>query len=149
MLLFFRSLQFTFSSLRFVFSSVQFAFYYFWNCDFQDEIICTEREHGYAVGFKFSVDAVNALAIFLYIVIRLQKCSYFRISGEMSVSNIGGLNHTWQFAWRLEYEAVIKHFYLYFRSFDAVGSVTAGIYHHLLNNEFGVVTLCDKLGILS
>ena len=34
------------------FSSLQFAFYYFWNCDFQDEIICTEREHGYTVGYS-------------------------------------------------------------------------------------------------
>ena len=67
----------------------------------------------------------------------------------MGIANVAGLHLSWQFAWRFKYQSVIEHLDLYLSSFDIVGSVATGINHHLLYDEFWIVTTGYKLSVLS
>ena len=67
----------------------------------------------------------------------------------MGVTYVFRLDLSGEFSWRLEHQAIIKHLYLYLRSLDVIGSMTAGIDRHLLNNEFGIVSSGNELSMLS
>ena len=102
-----------------------------------------------AISFLLSTYTIHTLAKFLHVVICFQESSNLRIAREVGIANVAGLHLSWQFAWRFKYQSVIEHLDLYLSSFDIVGSVATGINHHLLYDEFWIVTTGYKLSVLS
>ena len=82
-------------------------------------------------------------------MICFEECSNLRITREVGMPDVVWLHLTWEFARGFKYQPVIKHFDLYFRSLDVIGSVAASVDRHLLNDELWVITLCHKLSMLS
>ena len=56
----------------------------------------------------------------------------------MGVADIVGADDTWQLTGGLEHKSVVKHLYLYLRSFDAIIAVANRVYRHLLYHELRI-----------
>ena len=54
------------------------------------------------------------------------------------MADIVGSDDTWQLTGGLEHKSVIKHLYLYLRSFDAIIAVANRVYRHLLYHELRI-----------
>ena len=142
----FCSLLFAFRQFSYHFSvRLLFGFSHLWHCNLQDEVICSERRDLGTIGLLFPTDTIHTLAEFLHVVIGFQEGGNFRITREVSVADVAGLHLTRQLARRLKYQSIIEHLDLYLCSFDVVGSVATGINHHLLYDEFWIVTTGDEL----
>ena len=91
-----------------------------------------------ADGEKLTTHTVNSFAELLYIVVGFQVLGYLGITGKMGVTDIVGTDDTWQLTRGLEHKSVIKHLYLYLRSFDAIIAVANRVYRHLLYHELRI-----------
>lgn len=58
-------------------------------------------------------------------------------------------DYTRQFAWSLEYKAVVEHLDWYFSAFDAVVMVADRVYYHLLYHESGIFAVGSEYAIFS
>ena len=89
-------------------------------------------------GRKLTTHTVNSFTELLYIVVGFQVLGYLGITGKMGVADIVGADDTWQLTWGLEHKSVIKHLYLYLRSFDAIIAVA-----NRLCKQLHYVTFCN------
>lgn len=91
-----------------------------------------------ANGRKLTTHTVNSFTELLYIVVGFQVLGYLWVAREVGVADIIGADDTWQLTWGLEHKSVVKHFYLYLRSFDAIIAVANRVYRHLLYHELRI-----------
>ena len=91
-----------------------------------------------ANGRKLTTHTVNSFTELLYIVVGFQVLGYLGIMGKMGVADIVGADDTWQLTRGLEHKSVVKHLYLYLRSFDAIIAVANRVYRHLLYHELRI-----------
>ena len=91
-----------------------------------------------ANGRKLTTHTVNSFTELLYIVVGFQVLGYLGITGKMGVADIVGADDTWQLTGGLEHKSVIKHLYLYLRSFYAIIAVANRVYRHLLYHELRI-----------
>ena len=132
----------------YVSSLLLYVFCYLWYCNLQDELVSPERWDSRTISLLFTSDTIKALAELLDKVICFEECCYLGITREMGVPDIIGLHLSWEFTRGLEHQPVIKHFNLYLRTLDVVGSVAASIDCHLLNDKLRVVAFRHELGML-
>lgn len=65
------------------------------------------------------------------------------------MTDVRGFNRSGQSARRLEYQTIIKHLNLDFRTLYIVGSVAASVDNHFLNHKLWVIPIGYKLSMLS
>lgn len=91
-----------------------------------------------ANGRKLTTHTVNSFTELLYIVVGFQIFGNLWVAREVGVADIIGADNTWQLTGGLEHKSVIKHLYLYLRSFDAIIAVANRVYRHLLYHELRI-----------
>lgn len=74
------------------------------------------------------IHPVNAFSKFLHIIILMQKCSNFRVSGKVDLAHVVQTDNTGQVSRAFHNNPIVKHFDLNIGAFDAVFAVRGGIY---------------------